>query len=98
MTPAVLKKVDTIAKKAYALKLNGIHFLNAPAQMNMVMSVLKPILKPKIFNRVSTFKISNTTIKIRALDSQNVCKQHVAMVTFEYSLRCYDTTIICVVM
>lgn len=50
-TPSILKKFDTCLA-AYGVRIKSIHLINAPQVIDIIMKMLKPILKPKLFNKV----------------------------------------------
>lgn len=40
-------------QKAYAARVKGIHYINAPPLVDRLMSIVKTVLPPKIADRVS---------------------------------------------
>ncbi|KAJ3618934.1 hypothetical protein MTP99_005732 [Tenebrio molitor] len=52
ITPSLVAKSVAVYKKVYSLRLKKIYFINAPPYVSMLLSILKVVLKPKIYNRL----------------------------------------------
>ncbi|XP_058803431.1 alpha-tocopherol transfer protein-like [Phymastichus coffea] len=52
LTPAVLKKCEVAATKAYGARIKGIHFVNAPGFIDRIVALVKSAIKPKLAARV----------------------------------------------
>lgn len=52
LTPTILKKCEVTARKAYAAKIVGIHFINAPNFVDRLVNLVKSSIKPKLAERV----------------------------------------------
>ncbi|CAB0030981.1 unnamed protein product [Trichogramma brassicae] len=52
LTPAILKKAEVAATKAYGARIKGIHFINAPNFIDRIVTLVKSAIKPKLASRV----------------------------------------------
>ncbi|PSN57137.1 hypothetical protein C0J52_01289 [Blattella germanica] len=52
--PALMKKYILFITKGHKARIKSIHFINAPAFVDLVMVLIKPLLSKKIVSRVST--------------------------------------------
>ncbi|GAB1867374.1 Alpha-tocopherol transfer protein-like [Camponotus japonicus] len=53
-TPIVIKKVDTILE-AYGTRLKAIHLINAPSFIDVLMTIVKSIMKAKLVKRIHIY-------------------------------------------
>ncbi|XP_031778500.1 alpha-tocopherol transfer protein-like [Nasonia vitripennis] len=52
LTPAILKKCEVAATKAYGARIKGIHFVNAPSFIDRIVTLVKSAIKPKLAARI----------------------------------------------
>ncbi|XP_012288412.1 alpha-tocopherol transfer protein [Orussus abietinus] len=52
LSPTILKKCEVVATKAFAARIKGIHFINAPSFIDRIVALVKSTLKPKLADRV----------------------------------------------
>ncbi|KAJ8977846.1 hypothetical protein NQ317_004626 [Molorchus minor] len=58
-TPTCLKKIFVIVEKVYGNRLKGIYYINPPPFMDRLVSLLKPLMKPKLARRLHVFKATD---------------------------------------
>ncbi|KAJ3644405.1 hypothetical protein Zmor_022139 [Zophobas morio] len=51
-TPTIVSKFFAVYKKVYALRLKKLIYVNCPSFTSVLVSVLKAVMKPKIFTRL----------------------------------------------
>ncbi|RZB39799.1 alpha-tocopherol transfer protein-like [Asbolus verrucosus] len=52
LTPMVIAKFITIYEKVYSLPLKGVYIINSHPFINTVLTIVKTLLKPKLFQRI----------------------------------------------
>ncbi|KAJ3652209.1 hypothetical protein Zmor_018194 [Zophobas morio] len=52
LTPSFLTKIMTIYTKIYSIPLKGVYVINSSSYVSTLLTILKSILKPKIFERI----------------------------------------------
>ncbi|PSN57145.1 hypothetical protein C0J52_01305 [Blattella germanica] len=52
-TLPIIRKFATVILDGYKIRLNSFHFLNAPIYVQIVVGLIKLVIKPKLFRRVS---------------------------------------------
>ncbi|CAG2061522.1 unnamed protein product, partial [Timema podura] len=55
LTPAYLKKLQVVAMQAYPSRVRSIHFVNAPAYVDKLVTLVKMVLVPKLSKRVRLY-------------------------------------------
>ncbi|EFA02785.1 clavesin-1 [Tribolium castaneum] len=74
LTPTVVAKILAIFQKVYSIRSEGIYILNSPSYVSVVISILKSVLKPKIFERVQVCE--NTDILKTIISSEDIPKDY----------------------
>ncbi|XP_044739319.1 retinol-binding protein pinta-like [Chrysoperla carnea] len=52
LTPSILKKAVDINLKGYSVRLAGLHLLHPPNGLPILLTILKALVKPKIYERI----------------------------------------------
>ncbi|XP_046608748.1 alpha-tocopherol transfer protein-like isoform X4 [Neodiprion virginianus] len=59
LTPTLLKKCEVAASEAYATRIRGIHFINAPPFVDRIVTMVKSVLKPKLAARMHVHAVGD---------------------------------------
>jgi hypothetical protein len=69
MTPSLLAKAMAVYKKVYSLRIKGVYYVNSPAYVSILMTIMKSILTPKIFDRIQVYQDAEILKKIFTNDA-----------------------------
>ncbi|XP_044254918.1 retinol-binding protein pinta-like [Tribolium madens] len=74
LTPTLVAKILVIFQKVYSIRSEAIYILNSPSYVSVVISILKSVLKPKIFERVQVCE--NTEILKTIFSKDDIPKDY----------------------
>ncbi|KAJ3624276.1 hypothetical protein MTP99_017914 [Tenebrio molitor] len=68
-TPSLVAKSMAVYKKVYSLRLKNIYYLNSPSYVSILLSILKAVVKEKIFHRIQVHQDAEVMKQIFSKDT-----------------------------
>ncbi|KAJ8966984.1 hypothetical protein NQ314_003171 [Rhamnusium bicolor] len=68
MTPISVKKSVIVLEKVFSNRVKAIHFINTPSYIDILLAILRPLLKPKLNKRLHVHQKSDAILKCISKD------------------------------
>jgi hypothetical protein len=69
LTPSLVAKAIAVYKKVYSLRLKNIYYLNSPSYVSILLSIMKSVVKEKIFDRIQVHQDAEVIKQILTKDT-----------------------------